>query len=377
MRIFVALLLAGCGSSVVGAECAVGYTECGGACVDLSSDPRNCGACGMTCAACELGVCVEPIGDGGVGSLAVGSAIGDPFASIDVVGAIGTGCALGSRRCDGECVRPDSDPDHCGGCGIACGPGQVCDGATCADVCSGAICEGACVATERDPSHCGGCGIVCETGVCDAGVCASEVAGHAVLVGHDYAESRSAMDRVAGNAVFLGRGAPVRVLAYEGSASIETIAGTDRAIASVAELTGRSWTRTVADDDTVPVELASADVFVVYAQSSDDGALVEIGRKWSSALSTFLRTGGVVVVFEGAAGASHRILATAGVMGVAERTDVTRSVLSVLAPGDAIALGVPLSYRGERTTVRFSGAGGVPVIGDREGPVVVHYTVLP
>ena len=50
------LLAAGCLDSVVSAECADGLGECSGACVDLDSDPRNCGGCGITCdGACVLG----------------------------------------------------------------------------------------------------------------------------------------------------------------------------------------------------------------------------------------------------------------------------------------------------------------------------------
>jgi hypothetical protein len=30
-------------------ECPSGTTDCGGSCVDLSSDPNNCGECGNTC----------------------------------------------------------------------------------------------------------------------------------------------------------------------------------------------------------------------------------------------------------------------------------------------------------------------------------------
>src|SRR3954469_3599062 len=36
-------------------DCAgMGLTDCGGVCVDISSDPFNCGGCGL---ACESGVC--------------------------------------------------------------------------------------------------------------------------------------------------------------------------------------------------------------------------------------------------------------------------------------------------------------------------------
>lgn len=53
---------AGCGTgaSLVGGACAAGYTQCGSQCVDLRSDPDNCGACGNVCdeaVACALSAC--------------------------------------------------------------------------------------------------------------------------------------------------------------------------------------------------------------------------------------------------------------------------------------------------------------------------------
>ena len=60
----------GCGKdgSVVGGVCASGYAQCGTECVDLSTDPRNCGACGHACAvgvACSGGVCAGSAITGG------------------------------------------------------------------------------------------------------------------------------------------------------------------------------------------------------------------------------------------------------------------------------------------------------------------------
>ncbi|NMB75173.1 MAG: hypothetical protein GYA21_08590 [Myxococcales bacterium] len=41
----------GCGVCVSDADCAAGQSCCDGVCLDLSSDPENCGGCGMSCAA--------------------------------------------------------------------------------------------------------------------------------------------------------------------------------------------------------------------------------------------------------------------------------------------------------------------------------------
>jgi len=53
-------------------------------------------------------------------------------------------------------------------------------------------------------------------------------------------------------------------------------------------------------------------------------------------------------------------------------------VLDVVSPGDAVALGVPIRYRGEVSTVRFDTTETTVVVDDGAGgPVVIHRTVLP
>lgn len=72
------------------------------------------------------------------------------------------------------CVDTYSDPSHCGGCGQACGTGEVCTTpGTCASTCSGGtLCGGRCVDTQRDDAHCGGCDQSCAAGErCALGSC--------------------------------------------------------------------------------------------------------------------------------------------------------------------------------------------------------------
>jgi hypothetical protein len=57
------VLDAGCSS---GSECASGAC-CSGACVDETTDVRNCGACGTSCDSCTTGRCLQTLATGGVG----------------------------------------------------------------------------------------------------------------------------------------------------------------------------------------------------------------------------------------------------------------------------------------------------------------------
>lgn len=99
--------------------CAAGETFCQtgvkngvsvGACYDLRSDIRSCGACGAACSTgehCDFGIC-----------------------RIDC--AAGTADCNGSKS-DGCEVNTNADPKNCGGCGMACDgvAGQACVGGRC------------------------------------------------------------------------------------------------------------------------------------------------------------------------------------------------------------------------------------------------------
>ena len=134
--------------------CVLTETNCNGVCVDLSSDAENCGACGNVCTPdqlCQGGVCSAP-----------------PIA-----------CVLTETNCGGVCVNLMTDPANCGACGNACGIDQVCDGGVCsaqllACMLTETNCGGVCVNLSSDPSNCGACGSVCAPDqVCEGGVCSA------------------------------------------------------------------------------------------------------------------------------------------------------------------------------------------------------------
>ena len=88
---------------------ALGLTGCGNACVNLTSDANNCGACGDVCAT------------------------SDPNASGSscVSGACMAECNAGYVLCNGTCVNEQSDRNNCGGCGVACAATESCQSGAC------------------------------------------------------------------------------------------------------------------------------------------------------------------------------------------------------------------------------------------------------
>ncbi len=135
---------------------------CAESCVDLTQDPQNCGACGVSV---PTGLCVSRSGQN-------------------------------QNDCiDQACADLSSDPLHCGNCAIACPAGQTCSGGTCSgsptcvpgkwgafcdldagldDAGMGAICCPGlgCVDVSNDSANCGSCGVVCSSGhACVLGFC--------------------------------------------------------------------------------------------------------------------------------------------------------------------------------------------------------------
>jgi hypothetical protein len=85
---------------------------CNGACVDPTSDPTNCGGCGLACdagATCQLGTCVVT----------------------EASAPAPTGCDAGLTDCFGLCVNLADDPANCGVCGGFCAEGNTCQGGVC------------------------------------------------------------------------------------------------------------------------------------------------------------------------------------------------------------------------------------------------------
>jgi len=69
------------------AECGAGLTSCGIACVDLTTNPNNCGGCGNVCSGVNMVI----------------------------------------SCCASKCVDNTTDPNNCGACGIVCDGGPILD----------------------------------------------------------------------------------------------------------------------------------------------------------------------------------------------------------------------------------------------------------
>ena len=172
------------GGTCSGGGCPPGTTNCGGACVDTSGDANNCGACGNRCpvsATCIGGTCVCPypytisngnccrVGEYGV----VGTPICCPIGQILVHG-VGNDCGPGCLGTGGGCCDPGSvcsaapivpGGTYCGGGGICC-PGTFADGSFAPGTCPAT--DPVCCSTARNSR--GGMGICCPAGsIC--GVC--------------------------------------------------------------------------------------------------------------------------------------------------------------------------------------------------------------
>lgn len=82
-------------------------------------------------------------------------------------------CPDGLLRCDGRCVDPLIDEDHCRECGRACSGAEVCIEGDCICPPGLDVCGDACIDTRTSTSHCGECGNRCNADQsCVEGACA-------------------------------------------------------------------------------------------------------------------------------------------------------------------------------------------------------------
>lgn len=394
------LLLHGCASPIVGAECKDGMTSCGGGlCVDVDNDSNNCGACGHSCAdgECRHGVCgagsasdggFSLTDGGGIGVPTTSGGVGRPFPSDGGLTfpdpAVELSCQLGETACSDACSNLLEDPGHCGACDTHCPFDEVCSGGLCMATCNSLMqaCAGGCADLTESPDHCGKCSIHCASGICDNGKCADAIPGHVVVIGHDFfAGSTTTMKRLAGDGLFQAAGAPVRTLVYHGTAGDAQINGIDAAFNYVA-LEGRSWKAIEAVADDVPQQLRDANAFVIYPQNTNsDAELLELGRNWGKALTQFLLRGGVVLLFETAVSANtgtFHLLEPSGLFTAKSRALIPIQTLDTVGVGFGAATRATRQYRSTGTSTHFNGVtspGNILVEDKDKKPVVIQRIV--
>jgi hypothetical protein len=142
-------------------------TSCGGATVNIDTDPSNCGVCGN--------VCPAPT-----------SPMNFHQAATCTAGVCGIGCAVGFGDCDGMasngCEYPVTDTSNCGACGHVCGAKNTtavsCTAGKCVLTCApgDAHCSSddstGCETTiATDGDNCGYCGFQCGSATCIDSVC--------------------------------------------------------------------------------------------------------------------------------------------------------------------------------------------------------------
>ena len=160
---------------------------------DFMNDAKNCGGCGIACAAgmaCQQGRCPmvggvdagAPPKDGGGGNTGMAGNTGTD-------GGAGQGGTISAsvKACLGAsgtvCDDLANDHANCGACGKACGATQYCSNMVCTDFPAMDCGTGAtqcldqngqkpiCTMLLYDPRNCGACGNVCASGVCQDGQC--------------------------------------------------------------------------------------------------------------------------------------------------------------------------------------------------------------
>jgi hypothetical protein len=117
-------------------------------------------------------------------------------------------CRAGTSRCGSGCADYQSDRSNCGGCGVACGNGQVCSQGQCQCQAGATSCSGSCTVLATDAKNCGACGSSCANGqVCEGSACkASCTIGANIQCGTSCVDPKTDVGNCGGCGVVCGSG---------------------------------------------------------------------------------------------------------------------------------------------------------------------------
>ena len=254
------------------------------------------------------------------------------------------------------------------------------------------LCNGTCVDTTTDPLNCGACSVVCPSLLCSNSKCVGSVAGSFVVVGHDFGNTYSAAQaRVLSNALLLTTATSIRVRSYEQYAGAGAISNVKAILNAAAASAGRTIAYTVATQPTdvsTGMTALNTDVLVVYDQSTAPAnTLAAIGTGWITSVANFAHVGGIVIVLDGQGGQNPQmpdLLKNASILDVSADTAINPNTpVNVVAPSDAVGIGVVSPYGAAKNSVYFTcNEPNVPpvtyVVEDTKNdagptqPVVVH-----
>jgi hypothetical protein len=342
-----ATLAAGCADAIVGGQCADGFAERDGACVENILDQSS-----------------------GSGS-ASGGAGGASSSSGTGAGPVHTSSTSASSG-----VGAGNSGSGASGGGPTCSNGET----ACGDLCTD---------TQVDSNNCGACGIACPTEVCVDGFCQGATAGHNVVLGMGFESVAKGTPAsiLLGNAVFLAANEPVRVLEYKASSSL----GSPSKVKTLLQNEAKSRMRTLKFANETSwgelgqmLSVSTYDVLFVHNQDlADSGDLAEIGAGLNVPIGNFLAEGGVVVTLATATGTNEMdefltasgLLDTTAISGIAGQNVFNEGFLdalgqNVLSPFLAKAS----SARIETTEVPGPDTSFVILTGD-DVPVAVHKVV--
>jgi hypothetical protein len=171
-------------------QCSANLSKCSGKCVNLQTDPDNCGACGFsvpygeTCINGQFSSSLEQSKSGSSTAPSGTTPAGSSLTSVTATGVQGS-CPTGLSSCNGTCRDLSNDAKNCGSCGNICPSGQNCQNDRCilpgtsAPVvstsvpitivpelsCSGreTLCGNSCVDVFSDKKNCGVCSRACKS----------------------------------------------------------------------------------------------------------------------------------------------------------------------------------------------------------------------